>query len=165
MRTYLTILVLVLASWPRLATAGVAWGRYGSNQGRPSGELWAGLECALKRWRAATGLDLDVSLAGPHYVRWRAPEDVPGGGSGWVEGPFTSTRTYVSSALAAHRVCPVLVHEIGHVLRRSYGHSPEDGSMSYPVVHVDSEPVSRITAGDLALVCAVQACTQQIPEG
>lgn len=59
----------------------------------------------------------------------------------------------------------MLVHELGHVLRKSYLHSPEDGSMSYYVTHVDSTPVSKITAGDLALVCAVQPCTRQIPEG
>lgn len=163
MHTYLTILALVLASWPRPAAAG--WGRYGSNYGRPAGELWAGLECALERWNAATGLALDVSLVGPHYVRWREPADVPGGGVAWVGGSFSGTRTYVSSTLPAHHLCPVLVHELGHVLRKSYLHSPEDGSMSYPVVHVDSTPVSKITAGDLALVCAQQACTQQIPEG
>lgn len=153
-----------VVAWMLISTsaeAAPAWGRYAGDHGRPTGELWAGLECALKRWRAATGMALDVSLAAAHFVRWKYPEDLPSGASARTEGPFDATRVYVSATIPAHHLCSVLVHEIGHALRRSYGHSLEDGSMSY---HVTYASTSRITAADLTLVCAQQVCAWQTEE-
>lgn len=130
----------------------LTFGRYAG--GRSAGELWCALESAVKRWRMATGLlTINLDLAGPHFVRWKPAADMPNGSHGFTSGSFENgVRIFMNDEIAAHRVAPVLTHEIGHVLRKNYGHSEEDGSMSFLVTHVDSEPVSLITHNDLDLV-------------
>lgn len=120
------------------------------------------IECALERIRLATCLPIDVSLDSAHWVRQRPPEDMTG--SGHTSGAWSSTRISLSTSLTTSQQCPVLVHEMLHTLRRSNSHPGADGSMTYPVTHVNSQPVSHLTAADLALICSVQACGCQNPE-
>lgn len=127
--------------------------------------LQSALDCALARWRAATCLQLDVSYYAAHWVRFALPQDMPAGATGVTSGAsWNSMRIRLMSTLADESLCPMLTHEIGHVLRRNSGHSDEDGSMSYVVTHVVSSPTSRITAGDIDLVCSKQLCACAIPE-
>lgn len=144
----------------------LTFGRYGGGRGEGgAGELLWAMEVAVKRWRAATGLLINLSVDGPHFIRWKPGEDMPSNSSGFTTGSFeTGVRIFINEQLAAHRVVPVLMHEMCHVFRKSYGHSDEDGSMAYPVTHVDSEPKTVITAGDIALVDAVLGCPISVPE-
>lgn len=121
------------------------------------------LECALARIRAATCLPVDVSFDAHHWVRQLPAADM-GGRSGWTTGAWAGTRIKLSEALAADQVCPVLIHEIVHVLRRSNAHPGPDGSMTFPVVHVHSAPVTRLVAYDLDAICAAQQCECFNPE-
>ncbi len=122
--------------------------------------LRAELECALVRWRQATCLDTDVSFDAHHWVRI-----VPLAGlAGQVNGSWDSTRVKLDDDLLQDAWCQVLVHEIGHVLRRTNAHPGPDGSMSYPTTHVYSPPISRIMQADIDLVCAVQDCGCSVPE-
>jgi hypothetical protein len=166
MKTIALAAILLTTSATAQAPQPLLFGRYaGSTIGRTRGELWQAIECSLERWKKATcinALDASVFYAN-HWVRWN--HDIPNDAHGRTSGAaWNDQRISINSALLPESVCPVLVHEMGHVLRRSYAHSEEDGSVSYPVTHVFSEPVSRITAGDLALVCAKQPCGCQVPE-
>jgi hypothetical protein len=120
------------------------------------------LECALARVRAATCLPVDVSFDAAHWVRRRAAADM-GGRAGWTTGSWTAADVKISDSLAASQRCPVLTHEIVHILRRSNAHPGPDGSMTFPVVHTHV-PASRITAEDIAEICAVQTCGCANPE-
>lgn len=146
----------------------LSFGRYGGGYGRESGELWDALACASARWRAATCLDVDLSLSPEGWARWLAGELMPAVGSGtatgYVSGPFNDSRIRINASAHPDKICPTMVHEMGHVLRRDYGHSDEDGSMSFPVTHVFSEPVSRITQADIDAVCDFWACGCEVPE-
>lgn len=128
-------------------------------------QLQSAMDCALTRWHAATCLPVDVSYYAAHWVR----QDVPAGMgyfSGYTWGTsWSQQRIKLSSALTTDDArCQVLVHEIGHLLRRDYGHSTEDGSMSFGVTHVVASPRSRITVADLTDVCSKQPCTCFNPE-
>jgi hypothetical protein len=126
--------------------------------------LQQGLDCAIARWRAATCLPIDVSYSAAHWVRFALPQDIPGDSTAVTSGAsWNSMRIRVLSTLSEPALCPMLVHEMGHILRRNSGHSDEDGSMSYEVVHVASS-TSLITTHDLELVCAKQPCGCMIPE-
>jgi len=144
--------------------APLSFGRYGGGYGRSAGELWEALECATGRWRAATCLDADLALMPETWARWLAPELMPNGATGWAGGPFNDARIKVSAGAQPPTVCPVMVHEMGHVLRRDYSHPGPDGSMSFPVTHVFSEPVSRITQEDIDAVCDYWPCGCSHPE-
>lgn len=126
------------------------------------------LVCATERWRDATGLPIEIAYYGAaHWVRQDAPANLPPGAQAVTWGSATGWNEQriklATSLLDDFARCQILVHEMGHVLRRNYGHSTEDGSMSWPITHVYSSQ-SGITAGDLALVCAKQPCLWQIPE-
>lgn len=146
----------------------LSFGRYGGGYGRESSELWDALACASARWRAATCLDVDLSLDPEGWARWLAHELMPAVGSGtatgYVSGPFNDTRIRINASAHPDKICPTMVHEMGHVLRRDYGHSYEDGSMSFPVTHVFSEPVSGITQADIDAVCDYWVCGCSNPE-
>lgn len=118
---------------------------------------------ALARLRAATCLVVDVSLDAHHLVHFATPAEM-GGRSGWTTGSWDAANIRLSTGLAADQVCPVLIHEMVHVLRRSNTHPGPDGSFSAPVTHVHSEPVSKLTAYDVAAICGVQTCGCQNPE-
>jgi hypothetical protein len=121
------------------------------------------IECALDRIRATTCMPADVSFDAAHWVRHRSPEDMMGY-SGRTTGSWDSVRISLSTSLTSGQQCQVLLHEMVHTLRRNNNHPGVDGSMSYPTIHVTSSPISHITAGDLALICAVQTCGCQNPE-
>jgi len=142
--------------------ADLSFGRYGGL--RDAGELWYGLEKAAKRWETAACLGVDVAIYPETWVRWRVAADMPPGATGLASGPFDDARIHIADTMPAEALIPALVHEMGHILRRNYGHPCEDGSMSWPVVHVFTPPPSRITECDLARVCAVQDCGCQFPE-
>lgn len=118
---------------------------------------------ALARLRAATCLVLDVSLDAHHLIQLVPPEDM-GGRSGWTTGSWDAANIKLSRSLTAAQVCPVLLHEMVHVLRRSNSHPGPNGSFSYSVVHVSSQPVTKITGFDVEAICAVQSCGCQVPE-
>lgn len=122
--------------------------------------LRADLECALERWRQATCLPLDVSFDAHHWARIMKLEGL----SGQVVGTWDSARIRIDSDLAQPAWCQMLTHEIGHVLRRSNGHSAIDGSMSYGITHVFTEPISHIVQDDIDRVCAIQDCGCAPPE-
>jgi hypothetical protein len=125
--------------------------------------MWATMQCAIERINAAAclGLDMNLSRTG-HMVRWGAPDEMPNGSSGYVMGDSWS-KQYIRLRIdmPEHHRCPVLVHEMIHVLRRSYSHPGPPESMTNPVT---SASRSKITAGDLALICAKQACGCFNPE-
>lgn len=111
------------------------------------------IECALGRWRAATGLPLDISLNAHHWIRF-APIT---GASGQISGPWSSVRIRIDSELQNQFDCPVLVHEICHLLRLSNSHI---GEACMSPTHVDS----TITSADLDAVCAERDCAAYEPE-
>lgn len=113
----------------------------------------AALECALGRWRAAAGLDLDVSFNAHHWVRF-APLD---GASGTTGGSWSSARIKLDTDMSERLDCPVLVHEICHLLRQDNGHV---GEACMKPTYIDS----HITAEDLNAVCSKRACTAFVPE-
>lgn len=133
---------------------------YGSSvsNDKTRGDLLVALECAVERWRAATCLDVNVDLTGPNFVRWRHAEEMPEGRVAQALSPWSAARIHMSDGKPVEHTCNYLVHELGHVLRRSGTHSGEDGSMSYYYTRTTSSPVSKITALDLSAVCAVQPC-------
>lgn len=129
------------------------------------GALVSAIECALARWRAATCLPLDVALAGPHFIRWGDDADLDGmAGMIFYGSNWNDKRIKLNETIQPAKFCPVLVHEMSHLMRRNGNHPGADGSMAFPVTHVLSEPVSKITAEDLTLVCAKQPCTCFNPE-
>lgn len=148
----------------------LSFGRYGGGYGRDSGELWDALACATTRWKAATCLDVDLSIEPEGWARWLSNELMPlmGNGphhaTGNVSGPFDDARIKINASSDPAYTCPVMIHEMGHILRRSYGHPGPDGSMSFPSVHVFSEPISRITQEDIDGVCDTLDCECEIPE-
>jgi hypothetical protein len=142
----------------------LGFGRYaGSSAGRTKGELWGHIECAVNRIVDATCLPIYIDSRGPNYVRWNDNDEL-NGSTGRALTPWSASRIHVNESLEEERVCTILVHEIIHVLRRSTGHGGLDGAMSYPVVHFITPPVSKITAGDINSICAVQDCTCAVPE-
>lgn len=150
-----------------LATYPLGFYRYATSGGRTRGELFEMMECAIVRIRAATGLmHLDFDMEGPNYIRWQlASELAPS--NALAISPWSAARIQMSDSTSydAEGICTTLVHEIFHVLRRSGSHPGPDGSLSYPVTHLISEPHSKITAWDINAVCAVQAgCTLNVPE-
>lgn len=150
-----------------LGQAPYSFGLYGSanTDGRLKDELWRALEIALTRWRNATCLPLDLSLEGAVQARWQHGDDMPNNydglaGQPWMAGGYIQ----MAADLSANKVVPVLIHEIGHHLRKHGGHPGPDGSMSWPVTHVNSEPVSKILQYDVSAVCAKHTCGCQVPE-
>lgn len=159
----LHILAALLISSPALADQPLTFWRYA---GGDQMALQRALDCAISRWRAATCLPIDVSYDAAHWVRF-APDDQMGTNVGQttaIDG-WNSQRIKLRASIAVNpdQTCQMLVHEMSHVLRRSYYHSDEDGSMSYAVTHVFSS-WSTITVGDLDAVCAKQPCGCFIPE-
>lgn len=141
----------------------LSFGRYAGGYGRTRAELLDGMYCSAARWRAATCLDVDLSIDPETWVRWLAHELMPNGASGRAEGPFNDARIKINASIAPHSVCPVMTHEMGHILRRNYGHPGPDYSMSFPVTHV-GDPQSRITQEDIDGVCDTLSCGCQNPE-
>lgn len=122
------------------------------------------LECVVERYRAATCLPLDVSVDAAHWVRL-APASAMGGRVGWTTGgSWNQTQVKLLDTLTPAQLCPLLMHEVSHILRRSNDHPAPNGSFSSPAVHVVATPVSHITAEDIALICAVQSCGCSNPE-
>jgi hypothetical protein len=137
------------------------WWRYA---GDPA-DLQAAMDCALNRWIAATGLGIDISYVPNHWVRHDTTANMNGkSGYAWTSDGWATSRIKLDVALDADHDCQVLVHELGHVLRKSGGHPGPDGSMCHPVTRVNSSPRSKILQADLDEVCAVRACSWQIPE-
>lgn len=118
------------------------------------------LHRAITRWRAATCLDLDVSAFNPqHRVRWDT--NFYGDGMSWTNDGWQTTKIKIDQEMPEANREQVLVHEIGHSLRRS-GHHPCDRfSMCYPSTSIN---YSRITEQDLAAVCSVHPCGCFNPE-
>lgn len=126
--------------------------------------LMPALECALARYRAATCLPLDVSLDAAHWVKL-APASAMGGRAGWTTGTsWAQTQVKLLDTLTSPQLCPVLMHEISHILRQSNSHPAPNGSFAYDGVHVVSAPISHLTAEDLTLICAVRPCGCFNPE-
>lgn len=118
------------------------------------------IDCAVMRWRVATGLPLEVSIQPAHYVKWSSPgEDY----SGRTWGPFATAKINVNPDVVGDAAqCQNMTHEIGHILRRDYGHLCPRLSLSFPSTSVAN---SRITQCDIDAVCAVQDCQWETPEG
>jgi hypothetical protein len=165
MRNLRVLLGVLLLSSQALAEQPLTFWRYGGLRDR--GELLVGLECAVARWRAAAGpAGLDVSMVGPHWVRWALPEELPDAmtpNTGRVNGPWYSTRVLINSTAEPEAVCSVLTHELMHILLRSNSHVGADGGMNWPVLHVHSS-TSKILQSDIDAVCARQTCTCSNPE-
>lgn len=158
MRLVLSLLLLAGPAWAQAQP--LTFWRYA---GDPV-VLQTALDCALTRWRAATCLPIDVSYYAAHWVRTDLPENMNGkSGLAWGNN-WSNIRIKFSASLSPFGACQVLVHEVGHVLRRNYGHPCPDGSMCFPVTHVMSAPPSRITEADLTLVCGAQPCACFNPE-
>ncbi len=122
------------------------------------------LECALNRIRTATCLPLDVSLDAQHWIRQKTDAEM-GGRAGWTTGPWANTRIALKDSLQDYHWCPILTHEIVHVLRRSNAHPCPGRSMSSPDGVWSREPgASRINACDLEAICAAQDCGCYNPE-
>lgn len=142
----------------------LSFGTYAPTHDRSQAELLEGLQRAVVRWRDATCSDvIDLSISPETWVRWKPAADMTtNGGITW--GPFDDARIALNIEMPDYFVAQNFVHEIGHVLRRRYGHSAEDGSMSFQVTRAITEPVSRITQNDIDLVCSQQDCGCQVPE-
>ncbi len=126
--------------------------------------LVPGLECAVRRIREATCLPLDVSLDANHWLRHKTEAEM-GGRAGWTTGPWATASIAVKDTLQDYHQCPIITHEIVHVLRRSNGHPCPGRSMSSPDGVWSREPGgSRITACDLEQICAVQNCGCMVSE-
>lgn len=124
--------------------------------------LQAALDCAIPRWRAATCLPIDVSYYAAHWVRTDLQANMPNGLSGLAWGNnWSNIRIKFSMSLTPEAACQVLVHEIGHVLRRNYGHPCPPFTMCHPAT---STVQSVISEADLNLVCAAQPCACFQPE-
>ncbi len=122
------------------------------------------IECALTRVRSATCLPVDVSLDALHLVRTKTPEQI-GNRAGWTVGPWDMARISLRSDLQSYHWCPILTHEIIHVLRRSNAHPCPGRSMSAPDGVWSKEPGgSRIMTCDLEQICAVQGCACMVAE-
>lgn len=139
----------------------LSFGRYAGDHGRNPGELWAALECAGDRWRAATCLDADVSLVPETWVRWGFPEEMYGYHGMAYGSSWTSSRIMILDTLEPHKLCQVMAHEMGHILRRDFGHPGPDHSMSYPVTHIST---TKITQFDIDAVCDYWPCGCETPE-
>lgn len=131
--------------------------------------LQKALDCAIGRWRAATCLPIDLSYAPAHWVRQddvdNIATNVPGEHTGQTWGSsWNAQKIKLANTLTEDASCQVLVHEIEHLISRSYNHSAVDGSMSFPVTHVIAQPRSRIMEVDLGRVCAKQPCGCFNPE-
>lgn len=120
----------------------------------------AALDCALPRWRAATGLPIDVSYYPSHYVGLYPVDKLPAGHVGHSWGSWPTAQTMILESMSDEWVCQAFVHEMSHLLRRTNDHVGTDGSISYATIHL----WSRIDAQDIAAVCAVQNCTCSNPE-
>lgn len=117
------------------------------------------LERALNRWRSATCLPLDVSLDASNVVRWDS--DFGASGKAWTHDGWRTVKIKIDALMAEENRESVLIHEIGHLLRRS-GHHPCDRfTMCYPST---STKYSRISEQDLAAVCSVHPCGCFNPE-
>jgi hypothetical protein len=123
--------------------------------------LQAALDCAIPRWRAATCLPIDVSYYAAHWVRTDIQANMNGlSGLAWGNN-WSNIRIKFSTSLTPEAACQVLVHEIGHVLRRNYGHPCAPFTMCHPST---STLQSVISEHDLSLVCAAQPCACFNPE-
>lgn len=143
----------------------ISFRRYAGG-GHGPGALYTAMECATTRILAATCIDIDLTIyPTSNMVRWEAAANMPNASSGYVWGDTWSTqRIKLSDGLTEPSFCTVLIHEMIHVLRRSYSHPGADGSMSHPVTRTFSTPISRITAEDITLICAKQTCGCNNPE-
>jgi hypothetical protein len=155
-----------LLSSQALAEQPLTFWRYGGLRDR--GELLVGLECAVTRWRvAACPAGLDVSMAGPNWVRWALWEEIPEAmtpNTGRVTGNwYTGVRVLVNSSAEPEAVCGILTHELMHVLLRSNAHLGADGGMNWATLHVHSS-TSKILATDIDAVCTKQVCSCSNPE-
>jgi hypothetical protein len=137
------------------------WWRYSGNPY----DLQDAMDCALNRWIAVTGLNIDLSYSPNHWIRHDSAANMGGkSGFAWTSDGWATSRIKLDVAMDADHDCQVLVHELGHVLRKSGGHPGPDGSMSHPVTRVGSSPRSKILQQDLDEVCNVRVCSWQIPE-
>jgi hypothetical protein len=141
-----------------LGSQPLSFGIWHSGDMSRTGDKLEMLDCALMRWRAATGLPLDMSLESAHRLKWSAP-DATYAGLTW--GSYDSANIAINPTLADAALCQVTVHEIGHILRRNYGHPCPADSMSNPTT---STSRSKITQCDLDAVCSVRNCAWEIPE-
>lgn len=163
MRTYLIgFLFCVLPFVASAQTVGpritfTAWYNLGDR-----GELLVAMQCATQRIRAATCLDVDISVAGDqHLVRWASPEDMPNR-TGYISGADWNRQALrLLVGMGPTEACQVLVHEMVHALRRNYGHPGAQFSMSYPSTSISR---SRLTPDDLARICSMQTCGCVNPE-
>jgi hypothetical protein len=140
----------------------LVWWRYASEPH----SMQDAMDCALERWYLATGLPIDISYQPQHWVRQDTAAGMNGkSGYAWTTDGWTTSRIKVDVALNDDAACQVLVHELGHVLRKSGGHPGPDGSMSHPVTRVTSIPRSKITQLDIDLVCDQRSpCLVSVPE-
>lgn len=179
MKKLLSLLLLAACSAPAedvdelavlnqpLGYAPYTFGLYGTatTDGRTKGELWRGLEIALTRWRNATCLPLDLSLEGSVQVKWQHADEMPNSYLGFANSPWMAGGyIWMSVDFNEDAVVPGLIHEIGHHLRKSGSHPGPDGSMSFPTLHVNTPPISKITQYDITAVCAKHTCGCQNPE-
>lgn len=118
------------------------------------------LEQALARWRAATCLDLDMSAFAP-TVRVRWDSDFHGDGVAWSNDGWATAKVRIDALMPEHFRVPVLIHELGHALRKTGGHGCAPFSFCNEVTAIQS---SRITTEDLNRVCAVRDCACYAPE-
>jgi hypothetical protein len=120
------------------------------------------MDCAIGRWRAATCLPIDISYEAAHWIRFKAPEDMPGGVWGKTSGSsWNRTRIAISTAMIGDNwKCQVLAHEISHVLRRDNDHVGPRGDISATYLNVDSV----ISESDVTVVCERQDCLCFNPE-
>ncbi len=116
--------------------------------------LGPAIECALQRVRAAACLPVDISMDAHHWIRQR-PVDQMGGRMGWTTGAWDGTRIKLLEGMEAEENlnCRILVHELGHILRRSNGHVGPGGEGS-----------TKFLEPNLAAICAVQNCGCFNPE-
>lgn len=155
-------LTLASVAWAQTPQQPLTFWRYGMPDQMA---LQQAMDCAIGRWRVATCLPIDVSYSPAHWIRFALPQDLPANANANSSGAtWNSIRIKLSTSLDEHELCPMLVHEMGHVLRRNMGHTDEDGSMGFAVTHINTEPVSKITAGDLVKVCTQQPCGCMVPE-
>jgi hypothetical protein len=138
----------------------LTFGLFGTNERK--GDTYALYHCAAVRWRNATCLPLDISFEPAHKMRWATAEEM-GDYTGRVWGDYDSATIKLLDGMATEtQECQVMVHEIGHILRRDYGHPGSTRyGMSYPST---STSRSRITQEDVDFVCEERDCGCENPE-
>lgn len=121
----------------------------------------AAIECAAARWRAATCLPVDVSFDAHHWVRFMGPELVA---PAWARttGTWESARIKVRNDRGSTTSCGLVTHEMGHVMARNNGHTPQPEDVMY-YAYNEGHP-NRLTQASIDYVCSYQQCGCSIPE-